>query len=237
MNRDRDFEGTVGRLCDGLPRPYRELLARTPKSPHATADTAACLLGRDLWYPPLTEFRDHLMASGERPHLWTFSFGRSRTWDTRRWNALPLSGRILRCRAGPVARSFSAHVSPWSLQMDERRFNEGLRKLVSSAICRDGERGAIVFDPIAPAQGLYVDLSLIELIAHWLSMLDHRRRVLADPHATGFEVHGYAEGCSICRERWGLRPRERAWVPPFHPGCRCYAQPRFTDRRGFADGA
>ncbi|MFY9739891.1 MAG: hypothetical protein WAK11_12710 [Candidatus Cybelea sp.] len=121
--------------------------------------------------------------------------------------------------------------------MDERRFNEGLRKLVSSAICRDGERGAIVFDPIAPAQGLYVDLSLIELIAHWLSMLDHRRRVLADPHATGFEVHGYAEGCSICRERWGLRPRERAWVPPFHPGCRCYAQPRFTDRRGFADGA
>jgi hypothetical protein len=218
----------VYRLFNDLPRSFREKLAQTPRSPHATADVAACLLGRDLWYPPLARFRDHLIASAERPHLWTFTFGPSLVWDAERWNALSLCGRILRSRAGSIARGFSSRVSAWSLQMEERHFNEGLQELFGSAICRVGERGATAFESLATPEELFVDLSLVEIIAHWLWMLDHRNRILADPHTTGFEVHGYAEACSICRERWGLRAREQKWVPPFHPGCRCFAQPRFT---------
>lgn len=222
------LQATIGTLFDKLPRTHQKALVRVPDSAHATADTAACLLGQNLWYPPLAQFRDRLIETGERPHLWTFGFGPTCAWDARRWNDLALPARMLRARAGSVAQRVAIYVSSWSLQMDKRRFNAGLEQLLHSHLCDRGAHGFHSFEPIATVQELYVDLALIEIIAHWLWMLRHRERVLADPHATGFEVHGYRETCSLCRDRWGLRPRERHWVPPFHPGCRCFAQPRFA---------
>jgi hypothetical protein len=226
--RRADLQAAVGALFPNLPRANREHLLRVPGSAHAASDTAACLLGRNLWLPPLAEFRDYLLVSGERPHLWTFNFGPSAAWDGRLWNALALSARLLRTRAGSLSRCITVHASPWSLQMNKRRFNEGLADLTRSGLCRRDARDLYILQSIATLQELYVDLALIEIIAHWLWMLAHRDRVLADRHATGFEVHGYAEACGRCRTNWGLRARDAQWVPPFHPGCRCFAQPRFT---------
>jgi hypothetical protein len=229
MKRHSDLRTTVAGLFSDLPRAYQERLRHVADSPYATADTAACLLGRDLWLSPLTEFRDRLIASGERPHLWTFEFGRSCAWDAARWNSLSLQARILRARAGSVDRPVVAHISPWALRIDARPFKAGLSELAREGICRNTDYGPSQLEPIATPEELYVDLSLVEILSHWLWMLAHRDRVLADRHATGFEVYGYLEACSDCRVRWGLRPRAAPWVPPFHPGCRCFAQPRFTD--------
>jgi hypothetical protein len=227
--REGNLLRVVEVLCGGLPRTYCETLTRIPGSAHATADTAACLLGRDLWYPPLRTFRDYLERTGERPHLWTFAFGPSSAWDCGAWNALSLRARIVRARAGSLCVAVDRHVSAWSLDMDKRSFSAGLRELEERRACVfAGPSGTVRFEPVATDKDLHVDLSLIEIIAHWLWMLHHRDRISSDRIATGYEVQGYGEACSMCVERWGLRPREEEWVPPFHPGCRCFAQPRYT---------
>lgn len=110
--------------------------------------------------------------------------------------------------------------------MKRREFEAGLAELE-----RAGGYGADArrFAAVAAHADLRTDLSLIEILSHWLAMLKHREKVLADRHATGFEVHGYREACSACKTRWGIRPFEPRWAPPFHPGCRCFSQPRFTN--------
>lgn len=190
-----------------------------------TADVTACLLGRDLWYSSLSEFRDWLKQRQERPHLWTFEFTQSQRWETATWESLSLGAKLLRSRAGPVQQRVTRSVTAYSCGLSARVFAAGLRELTRAGYYR-AELG--LYEAVATSDELRTDLALIEIISHWLVMLRHRERVLADRHATGFEVHGYPGGCSRCRECWGLRPFEPRWAPPFHPGCRCFAQPRFT---------
>ncbi len=219
------FASAIDELSRDLSTQYRRFLARAPRSPYTTADVTASLLGRNLWYRPLASFRNLLIESGERPHLWTFEFNNSCLWDAAKWNQLSLNSRIVRTRAGAVHHRVATFTSATSLEVGTQQFKQGLSELARSG-CYDPTTGT--FEPVASAQTLHTDLSLIEIISHWLIMLQHRERVLSDAHATGFEVHGYAEACSLCLERWGLRSFEALWVPPFHPGCRCFAQPRFT---------
>jgi hypothetical protein len=219
------FARAIDELCHGRASPYRRVLMRAPGSPFTISDVAACLLGRNLWYPSLVTFRDWLMRSGERPHLWTFEFTSSCLWDATKWSQLSLGARVVRARAGAVHHRIATITSATALQVGVRQFKQGLDELARGAYYDPATR---VFEPIATPQALHTDLSLIEILSHWLVMLQHRERVLSDAYASGFEVHGYAEACSLCRERWGLRPFEASWVPPFHPGCRCFAQPRFA---------
>jgi hypothetical protein len=219
------FAAALEELSHALPLTYKRLLARAPESAFTNADATACMLGRDLWFPSLTRFRDWLIQSGERPHLWTFDFKASRLWDTSKWNHLSLGARVTRARAGAVDRSVAKFVSPTSLRLGTRTFMSALDELDAHGLY-DGI--ARTFTPIARVQALETDLALLQIISHWLITLRHRERILADVHATGFEVHGYDQACSRCTQRWGLRSFETCWAPPFHPGCRCYAQPRFT---------
>jgi hypothetical protein len=219
------FAGAVKELCPGRAAPYRRFLARAPSSPFTNADVTACLLGQDLWYSSLARFRDWLVENGERPHLWTFEFKGSCLWDTARWNRLSFEAKITRSRAGAVDRRVTTFTSPASLQLQTRQFVSALNGLAAAGLY---EHSNGVLAPIASKQDLATDLSLLQIISHWLVMLAHRERILADAYATGFEVHGYAEACSLCRQRWGLREFASEWAPPFHPGCRCFAQPRFT---------
>lgn len=228
MSRSRELRRTITRWFGDLPGSWRDSLERAPNSAHTTSDTAACLLGRDLWISPLADYRDRLIESGERPHLWTFEFDPSRMWNVTRWNALSLQARIVRARTGSLDRQVITYPSAWALQMDRREFNKGLFELMRAGFSCEGLRGAYVFEPLATPEELHLDLALIEIIGHWFIMLAQHDRVLDDPHPTGFEVHGYNEACSACRARWGLRERDPQWVPPFHPGCRCFSQPRFT---------
>lgn len=204
---------------------YKRVLTRAPQSAFTHDDVTACLLGRDLWFGSLARFRDWLVQSGERPHLWTFEFNASHLWDSSKWDLLSLNARTVRARAGAIDRRVVAFVSPASLRLGTREFKRAVRELTA-----DGSYDSITqtFEPVASERALETDLPLLQILSHWLIMLRHRERVLADTHATGFEVHGYGEACSLCTERWGLRPFEPRWAPPFHPGCRCFAQPRFT---------
>jgi hypothetical protein len=200
-------------------------LARAPESAFTNADVTACLLGRDLWFASLARFRDWLIQSGERPHLWTFDFKASCLWNTADWNRLSLDAKTARTRAGAVDRPVATFVSPASLRLGTRTFNGAIGELAVRSLYDPTARA---FEPVADARALETDLALLQIVSHWLITLRHRERVLADVHATGFEVHGYSEACSQCTQRWGLRNFEACWAPPFHPGCRCYAQPRFT---------
>jgi hypothetical protein len=223
--RSSGFAAAIDELSETLPVSFRRLLTHAPESAFSNADVTACLLGQDLWFASLACFRDWLIQSGERPHLWTFDFQAPRLWDASKWNLLSLNAKTVRARAGAVDRALVTFVSPASLRLGGQTFNRAVNQLNAGGFCDSIGRS---FEPVANAKALETDLALLQIISHWLVMLCHRERVLADFHATGFEVGGYAEACSLCTQYWGLRAFEAAWAPPFHPGCRCYAQPRFT---------
>jgi hypothetical protein len=225
--KQTELRSVVGECFAQLPRGHRELLVRTIGSPFANADVGAAVLGIDLWIPPLERFRDRIGEGLERPNLWRFTFAASHLWDDELWQSLSLDARVLRSRAGALGRHVESPASAYALEMPARRFDAAMRQLERHGLARPSGRG-VAFEPIAPYEALALDLHLADLIAHWLHMIAQRDRVLADPHASGFEVAGYDEACSLCRTQWGLRERSHAAVPPFHPGCRCFAQPRFT---------
>jgi len=225
--KKREPRATILGVFGELSRERRKALERIPGTAHSSADAAACLLGMDLWRGPLLLFRRSLEVTGERPHLWTFAFARSSAWEASRWNRLPFAARLVRARVGYLDRVVRASPTAWSLSVSAATFREGLDSLRNTGFAVGCRGGALEFAALAPPEALSTDLALIEVVAHWLWRLADRDRVLADPHASGFEVHGYAGCCASCRSRWGLRERDERWVPPFHPGCRCFAQPRF----------
>ncbi len=206
----------------------RAALQRVPQSPFPAADTAACVLGRDLWIPPFAAFRDDLIASGERPHLWTFTFQPSAAWDSTRWRSLSVDARVVRTRCGSPTRRIVVDASPQRLCMSKAVVAAALRELQSAGMYRAQADGVGTFEPAADAGMLDCDLHLVEILAHWLQTLAHREIVLhRRDGSNGYDVSGHAGACALCRERWGSRAHDPQWVAPFHPGCRCFAQPRY----------
>jgi hypothetical protein len=214
-------------ICTNLPRVRRVRLRQLGNSSFSIADTAACLLGENLWYPPLAEYRDYLSRSGERPHLWGFTFGPSAAWRNDTWHGLSLTARVVRARIGSLATETMWLIAPSTIGCDHRTLRRALDELQAAGMCALAHNRCIC-PAIASASDLTVDLHLTLIIEHWLQMLEHADRIVKDLHATGYEVHGYSEACAACRERWGVRPRALEWIPPFHPGCRCFAQPRYA---------
>ncbi|MDE2482052.1 MAG: hypothetical protein KGN02_07670 [bacterium] len=214
----------------GKDRARRDVLARSVGSPFIESDVAAALLGEDLWYPPLVEFRKYLETAVERPHLWDFPFSESGRWPSSTWRALSLHTRIARARIASPAHESDFVFAALAFGMRERELRTAFKELLAIGLCREICRGIYRVYAIAPLAALDHDLHLVRVIAHWLEMLAQADHVAEDRAPTGYEVHGYVEACTCCKKRWGIRPRAPDWVPPFHPGCRCFAQPRFASR-------
>ena len=222
-----DHQGTVIRYFPSLAPAERLRLRAIDASPFPSADGAAILLGHDLWIEPLLRFRSDLLKSGDAPpSLWRFAWEPSARWDSRRWLALPIDARMLRVRAGSPAHRIERRLTARALEMRPATFSASMRALCDAEVVRKEDR--YVLDPVAPEALLLVDMHLVELIVHWLRMLAHGDRVIHESPGNGFDVHGYRDACSACRSCWGERPRTAEFVPPFHPGCRCFAQPRFV---------
>jgi hypothetical protein len=210
-----------------LARNESDRLARIHRSPFPAADGAALLLGNSLWIEPLVAYRNQLERSGEAPPpLWQFPWEPSAAWDARRWQTLPLEARVVRARAGSLAHRVERPSTAQILELPVPEFVSGLSALLDAGFA--SEDIGVVFDPIADAATLRTDLHLVELIVHWLRMLSHRDRVLSESLGNRFDVCGHRGACAQCRALWGIRPRLAAFVPPFHPGCRCFAQPSFA---------
>jgi hypothetical protein len=215
-------------ICRGLPRDRRTLLETPTAAAFYEMDVGACLLGENLWYDELATFRDHLRRTGERPHLWEFEFGPSAAWDSQVWRGLSLAARVARARIGSLAHQREWMEAPASLGLRKRSLRSALYELQSKRLCVEVSSGVYTFAVIASPAELDLDLSLVRILAHWLHMLAHADRISLDERPSGYDVHGFAAACGMCRERWGVRERAPEWVPPFHPGCRCFAQPRYA---------
>ena len=224
---DMDHQSTIARYFPALASDERSRLCAIDTSPFPSADCAAILLGHDLWIEPLLRFRNDLDKNGDAPPpLWRFPWSPSAQWDSRPWLSLPINARILRMRAGSPGHRIARRLTPALVEMSEATFRVAVRTLCDAGVQQ--QDGALIMDPIAPEMLLRVDLHLVEVIVHWLRMLAHGDRILHESPGNAFDVHGYGGACSSCRLRWGARPRAATFVPPFHPGCRCFAQPRFV---------
>ncbi len=210
-------------------RARQRILERSVYGPHTSQDVAAALLGEDLWFPPLRDYYVYLKATRtDRPQLWNFSRqDLDRALDVR-WCSLPFSARLLRARLGPLTTTCAFSDTPSLVGLQGRLFTVALRELRRAGLCSRLREHAYTASAIATRQRIDEDLHLIEIIAHWLQMLRHADSVARDSRPTGYEVGGYEGACSQCRSAWGIRPRAPHWIPPFHPGCRCFAQPRFA---------
>lgn len=209
--------------------PVHDILARIADSPFPSADVAAALLGHDLWYEPLRIYRDYLQnVDAERPHLWGFTFGPSAAWNRATWLSLSARTRVARARIASVAHQVDFAMAPSIVNLHRRDLQASLRELCANGLAKEIRDGAYRVLPIAPREALALDLHLIEILSHWFRMLKHADRIAADRKPSGYEVSGYEQACGFCRESWGIRAREPKWIPPFHPGCRCLAQPRFA---------
>ena len=206
----------------------RNILGDSVDGSFTSQDVAAALLGGDLWYEPLLEYRSYLAPLAERPHLWNFTLGPSGVWESAAWRSLSLTARVARARIASLVHDFDFVFAPSALGMRSRDLLAALRELQAINLAREIRPGVHRVIAIAQPEALDTDLRLIEIIAHWLCMLRHAERVAADRAPTGYEVFGYDRACARCRTAWGPRPREERWIPPFHPGCRCFAQPRFS---------
>lgn len=196
-------------------------------SPYPAADGAAMLLGHDLWIEPLVRFREELeRTDDDPPPLWQFPWMPSRAWNVCAWLELPVEARILRARAGSLTHTVTLRATARGLVMPAAAFSRGFDALKGAGSANDTH--PTVLGAVSEEPGLRTDLSLVELLVHWLRMLAHGERVLRQSEGNAFDVCGYAHACARCRSRWGVAPRVAASVPPFHPGCRCFAQPRFT---------
>ena len=216
-------------LSAAIGREGRETLERVPASPFGVMDAAACLLGEDLWFEPLRTFRTYLESTGERPHLWGFSFGESARWPSGTWRSLSLNARLARARMGSLAHASDWVFAPAAIGYSGRDLRAALAELRAAGIGYPASVSTYRIAAIASPHELYVDLHLLQVLAHWLQRLAHADRVARDRQPSGYEVHGYEEACRLCRAFWGLRPRSVDWIAPFHPGCRCFSQPRFAD--------
>lgn len=221
------LSATLDMLARG-DRDRRDLLARSVQQAFTFQDVGAALLGDDLWFEPLATYRAYLETIGERPHLWEFSFAASGRWFSAAWCSVSLRARFTRARMSSLVRTSRFAFGPAAIGLNDDDFRAGVRELCASGLCRALPGGAYEVSAIARERDLDVDLHLVQIIAHWITMLAHADAVARDRRAPGYEISGYEKACPRCRLAWGVRPRGTDWIPPFHPGCRCFAQPRFT---------
>ena len=214
-------------LFSGRDASARRVLSRSVCGSFTSQDTGAALLGSDLWFTPLREYRDYLLTVAERPHLWRFAFEPSGAWPSAVWRSLPIETRVVRMRIASPDRGRDFVFSPSELGMRAQAVARALHVLEIHGLADEVRGGVHRIYPIAPPSELHPDLHLVEIISHWLHMLSHADAIARNHAPSGYEVYGYDGACKACRTAWGIRPKTPEAVPPFHPGCRCFAQPRF----------
>ena len=221
------FSEAIKMLCPN-DRARRNVLARSVRGPFTSQDVAATLLGYNLWFPPLANYRAYVQSLDRRPHLWEFAFEESGTWREPRWQSLNLRTRVARARIGSISSALVFAFAPSAVGLTPAELESALGELSSVELCETLPGDSYYLPPVAPADAVCGDLHLVEILAHWLGMLAHADTIATAQGPTGYEVGGYEEACPACRQAWGVRPRTPEWIPPFHPGCRCFAQPRFA---------
>lgn len=207
-----------------IPEREREVLIQAPKSSAGVALTTAVLLGRDLWRKELLIWRK---AFGESaPPLWRRLQQPGANWGVQRWNALAYESRLLRVLAGSLSHAIEMRSEILRHDLGPKSF-ELAKAGLNSLLARNTD-GKEILLPVAASEELAGDLALIQLYDHWFVSLENADRVEADGTSLAYEVSGYSESCAQCRARWDVRPKRPEWLPPFHPGCRCFAQPRYS---------
>ncbi|MHB8140090.1 MAG: structural protein [Vulcanimicrobiaceae bacterium] len=201
----------------------RAVLLDVPRASIGTQMATAVLLGHDLLRGAVLEWRTRM--SHPRPPLWRDVDGPSADWDTAPWLALSYEARLVRAMAGALFAPSLLREGELRHDVGASCYERGLADLTPLMGVRDRER---YLEPIASAEQLAVDLTLVQIYAHWLNALDQADRVERDQTARAYDVWGQKEACDVCRARWGTRPRDPQWLPPFHPACRCFAQPRYS---------
>jgi hypothetical protein len=221
--KTRRLRSTIERVFGDLPLHERRFLQDITRSGFAVNDVAAVVLGLNLWRDEIQKWRDRFAAERERPSMWRFAFGPSAAWDTMRWRALPLEARVLRARVGSLAHEVHSEGLARAT-LPAVRTKKSLRVLVANGFA-EGADASLHFRPVASPHELVVDLTLVVIVTHWLGMCAVADRVSDDSSTSQVEVHGYPGACSYCRKRWLVGAKERWSIPPFHPACRCFAQP------------
>ena len=216
---------TVQQTFGELPRREQHHLCIAAARSFAVADTTAVVLGLDLWRDEIERWRDLFSCEAERPSMWRFAFGPSASWETRLWRSLPLEVRVLRAHVGSLAHEIAADGimrSGIKLAKDDGRL-ETLRQVGLV----DGSGSRVRFRPLASPEVLAVDLALVVIVTHWLGSCAVADWIASDRSTREVEICGYRDACRFCRSRWGTHLKERWSLPPFHPACRCFAQPAY----------
>ena len=151
----------------------RAILTRSVELPFTYQDVAAMLLGDNLWYRPLQEYRNYLESLTSRPHLWDFVFEDSRTWNDKRWQSLTLAARVARTRIGSLVHASTFVFAPSAVGLPGTKLKRALAELSANGLCRALPSGSYQLEPVAPVDQIRGDLHLAEIIAHWLLMLAH----------------------------------------------------------------
>ncbi|MHB8146833.1 MAG: hypothetical protein ACYDGM_06160, partial [Vulcanimicrobiaceae bacterium] len=93
----------IDRGFQDLSRADRSTLQSIALVGFSDTSVAGVVLGLDLWRDELLEWRDRFASAAVRPPLWSFAFGASASWETKRWRSLPTQTRIFRAEVGALA--------------------------------------------------------------------------------------------------------------------------------------
>jgi hypothetical protein len=225
----RRLRATIDGAFGDLSKRERDYLREVGDKGGSPNRTAAAVLGLDLWRDEIETWRKRFAEEPERPSMWRFAFGPSARWDVRAWRDLSLEARILRAEVGPLAHEVGpdglVRAGPETVTVGPPM--DALRKGGFAS----GEGDGLRFRRLASPDELVVDLALVVIVGHWIASLAVADHIADNSSTDHVEVHGYAGVCRFCRERWGVQIKERWSLPPFHPACRCFAQPAYQAKR------
>jgi len=223
----RRLDAAVLRTFGDLSRLERDHLSAAALRGFSGTDTAAAVLGVNLWRDEIATWRERFASAEERPSMWRFEFGSSAAWDVRAWRSLPLEARVFRARVGSLAHDVGRD-GLVRAGVDIATRTRCLQALRGAGLAR-GFDDDVRFFRIASPKELTVDLALVVIVAHWLRACAVADAIANDRSTSDVEVHGYAGACGYCRKVWGVRRKERWTLPPLHPACRCFAQPAYRN--------
>lgn len=87
----RRLQKAVDCAFGDLSKDERNHLCRSAQKGFSEADTAAVVLGLDLWRDENAAWRECFEREPERPSIWRFRFGPCARWNAALWRALCLS--------------------------------------------------------------------------------------------------------------------------------------------------
>ena len=217
------LRAVIDRAFRDVPGRERSYLQQVAQRGFSESETAAVVLGLDLWRDEIALWRNRFSQEEKRPSMWQFDYVGSAGWDVGRWRSLPLAARVLRARVGSLAHEIG-HDGLIRASVKLAREDRRIEVLQAAGFAEAGRTG-LRFHPIASPDALSVDLALVIIVTHWLGACAVADRIADQRSTEEVEIHGYTAACRLCRAAWGIVENERWKLPPLHPACRCFAQP------------